>query len=116
MLNQHNNNLFSKAETLKVMARRCNLSGKAVLVGNKVSHSNRKAKKRFLPNLQNVTLLSDMLGCKIRTRITPHALRSVEINGGIDSYLLTTKDCELSPEILSFKRRLKKVLAEQTEQ
>ncbi len=68
------------------MTRRCELSGKAVLVGNRVSHANNKTKHRFMPNLQQVSLLSETLGQTVHLRITPHALRSVEARGGLDSF------------------------------
>jgi large subunit ribosomal protein L28 len=90
------------------MARRCNLTGKAVLSGNKVSHSNRKTKKRFLPNLQKLSLTSDSLAASFRLRITTHALRSIEANGGLDTYLLASNNNDLSPEALSIKKRIKK--------
>ena len=69
------------------MARRCELTGKAVLTGNNVSHANNKSRRRFLPNLNQVTLISDALGQSVRLRITSHALRSVEHRGGLDSFL-----------------------------
>ena len=90
------------------MSRRCELSGKAVLVGNLVSHSNRKTKTRFLPNLVNVTLLSEKLGRSVRMRITAHALRSVEHRGGLDAFLAKASDGDLSLKA----RRLKKELAD----
>jgi large subunit ribosomal protein L28 len=90
------------------MSRRCELSGKAVLVGNLVSHSNRKTKTRFLPNLVNVTLLSDKLGRAVRLRITAHALRSVEHRGGLDAFLAKASDGDLSLKA----RRLKKEIAD----
>ena len=90
------------------MSRRCELSGKAVLVGNLVSHSNRKTKTRFLPNLVNVTLLSEKLGRSVRLRVTAHALRSVEHRGGLDAFLAKAADGDLSLKA----RRLKKEIAE----
>ena len=73
------------------MARRCELTGKAVLTGNNVSHANNKSRRRFLPNLNQVTLISDALGQSVRLRITSHALRSVEHRGGLDSFLLKAR-------------------------
>jgi large subunit ribosomal protein L28 len=70
------------------MSRRCELTGKAVLVGHKVSHSNIKTKRRFLPNLCNVTLRSEVLSQSVRMRISANALRSVDHRGGLDAYLL----------------------------
>src|SRR6202011_2454563 len=78
------------------MARRCELTGKAVQTGNSVSHANNKTRRRFLPNLSQVTLVSDALGLKVHLRITAHALRSVEHRGGIDAFLLKARDSELS--------------------
>ncbi len=90
------------------MSRRCELTGKAVLVGNLVSHSNHKTKCRFLPNLVNVTLQSEALGRSLRLRITAHALRSVEHRGGLDSFLTKASSQELSMRA----RRLKREIAE----
>ncbi len=88
------------------MARVCPLTGKGVLGGNKVSHANNKTHRRFLPNLQSVSFLSDLLGIRVRARMSVHAIRSVEKSGGIDAYLLSTKD-----ELLSTKfYRMKKIL------
>ncbi len=70
------------------MSRRCELTGKGVLTGHLVSHSNRKTKRRFLPNLCNVTLLSDTLGRSVRLRVSANALRSVEHRGGLDAFLI----------------------------
>ena len=78
------------------MARRCELSGKAVLTGNNVSHAKRRTKRRFLPNLCNVTLESEALKKRVRLTISAHALRSVEHRGGLDAYLLKAGDEELS--------------------
>jgi large subunit ribosomal protein L28 len=88
------------------MARRCALSGKGVMVGNNVSHANNKSKRRFLPNLQHQRLYSEVLGETIRLRVSIHALRTVERRGGIDGWLLGTKDADLSGELRRFKRRI----------
>jgi large subunit ribosomal protein L28 len=93
-------------EELK-MSRRCELTGKGVLVGNKVSHANNKTKRRYLPNLVNVTLLSDALGRKVHLRISTNALRSVEHRGGIDAFLLKASDDELSRRALEIKKELR---------
>ena len=90
------------------MSRRCELTGKAVLVGNLVSHSNRKTKTRFLPNLVNVTMLSDVLGRRVRLRITAHALRSVEHRGGLDAFLVKASEGELSQRARLLKREIAK--------
>jgi large subunit ribosomal protein L28 len=93
------------------MSRRCDLTGKTALVGNKVSHSNRKAKRRFLPNLCNVTLISDSLGRSVRLRISANALKTVDHRGGLDAFLAKAKDDELSPKALVIKRAVDKKLA-----
>lgn len=93
------------------MARRCELTGKGVLVGNNVSHANNKTRTRFLPNLVNVSLISEALNQSVRFRITAHALRSVEHNGGLDRFLLKARDTELSLKA----RRLKKLIAQRVE-
>jgi large subunit ribosomal protein L28 len=78
------------------MARRCELTGKAVQVGHRVSHANNKTKHRFLPNLKTVSLISDALQRTVRLRISVAALRSVEHRGGLDAFLVKAKDEELS--------------------
>ncbi len=90
------------------MARRCELTGKGVLVGNKVSHANNKTKRRWLPNLQNVTLLSDALNRSVSLRISTNALKSVEHNGGLDAFLLKARDGVLSLRAQRLKRAIKK--------
>jgi large subunit ribosomal protein L28 len=93
------------------MSRKCDLTGKAFQTGNKVSHSNRKTKRRFLPNLVNVTLTSEALEQSVRLRISANALRTVDHRGGLDGFLAKSKDVELSPRALEFKRQLEKKLA-----
>jgi large subunit ribosomal protein L28 len=90
------------------MSRRCELTGKAVLTGNLVSHSNRKTRRRFLPNLCQVTLLSDALGEGVRLRISANALRSVEHRGGLDAFLAKASDSELSQKARELKRKIAK--------
>jgi large subunit ribosomal protein L28 len=92
------------------MARRCFITGKGVLVGNNVSHANNKTKRRFLPNLQTTSVLSDALG-SVRVRISAHAIRTIEHNGGIDAYLKTVPAIELSPEARRLKRRIARAAA-----
>jgi large subunit ribosomal protein L28 len=87
------------------MARKCPITGKGVQVGNNVSHSNRKTKRRFLPNLQTISLLSDTVG-SIRLRLSTNAIRTIEFKGGIDAFLKGTPDRKLSPEIRRLKRRI----------
>ncbi|AWN40655.1 50S ribosomal protein L28 [Methylobacterium durans] len=94
------------------MSRRCELTGKAVQVGHLVSHSNRKTKCRFLPNLCNVTLTSDALNRRVRLRVTAHALRSVEHRGGLDGFLVKAREIELSQTARLLKREIQKKLAE----
>ena len=94
------------------MSRICELTGKGRQVGNNVSHANNKTKRVFLPNLQNVTLLSEKLDRGFKLRVSTHGLRSVEHNGGLDNWLLKTKDDKLSPRALKVKRELKKAVAE----
>jgi large subunit ribosomal protein L28 len=93
------------------MSRRCELTGKAVLVGHKVSHSNIKTKRRFLPNLCNVTLRSDVLDRAVRMRVSTNALKSVDHRGGLDAFLLKARDNELSPKALDLKRKIAKATA-----
>jgi large subunit ribosomal protein L28 len=90
------------------MSRRCDLTGKGAQVGHKVSHSNRKTKRRFLPNLLNVTLTSDVLGRAVRMRVSAHALKTVDHRGGLDAFLAKAKDAELSPQALELKRQIAK--------
>jgi large subunit ribosomal protein L28 len=78
------------------MARRCELTGKGVLTGHNVSHANNKTKRRFLPNLKNVSLMSDSLNRTVRLRISAAALRSVEHRGGLDAFLVKAREEELS--------------------
>jgi large subunit ribosomal protein L28 len=93
------------------MSRRCELTGKSAQVGHKVSHSNIKTKRRFLPNLINVTMISDSLGRAVRLRISANALRSVDHRGGLDAFLTKARATELSPRALELKRQIAKKLA-----
>jgi large subunit ribosomal protein L28 len=93
------------------MARRCDLTGKAAQTGHKVSHSNRKTKRRFLPNLCNVTMISDALGRSVRLRVSANALKTVDRRGGLDAFLLKAKAEELSPRAFELKRQVQKKLA-----
>src|SRR5947209_14854987 len=90
------------------MSRRCDLTGKGPLVGHKVSHSNIKTKRRFLPNLINVTLISDTLGRSFKLRISANALKTVDHRGGLDAFLMKAKDDELSERALELKRQIRK--------
>ena len=89
------------------MARKCGITGKGVQVGHNVSHSNIKTKRRFLPNLQRISVLSDTVG-SIRLRITAAAIRTIEHKGGIDAFLRDTPERKLSPEIRRLKRRVER--------
>ena len=94
------------------MSRRCELTGKAVQSGNNVSHSNRKTRTRFLPNLVQVTLISDALERAVRFRVSAAALRSVEHRGGLDDFLIKAKESELSDNAVALKREIAKKRAE----
>lgn len=93
------------------MSRRCELTGKGVLVGHKVSHSNIKTKRRFLPNLCNVTLRSEVLGRAVRMRVSANALKSVDHRGGLDAFLLKARETELSLKARELKRQIQKAVA-----
>lgn len=88
------------------MARICELTGKGRMVGNNVSHANNKTKRTFLPNLQNVTLLSDKLERGVKLRVSTSGLRSVEHNGGLDNWLVKTSDAKLSDRARKLKREI----------
>jgi len=90
------------------MSRRCDLTGKAAQVGHRVSHSNIKTKRRFLPNLLNVTLISDALARTVKLRVSAQALRSVDHRGGLDAFLVKARDESLSERALELKRQIKK--------
>lgn len=97
------------------MSRICELTGKGRQVGHNVSHANNKTKRTFLPNLQNVTLMSDSLGTGVKLRVSTHGLRSVEHVGGLDNWLLKTGDDQLSLRARRLKRDIAKKAATQTE-
>ena len=90
------------------MSWRCDLTGKKAQVGHKVSHSNIKTKRRFMPNLRNVTLTSDALQRRVRVRVSANALKSVDHRGGLDAFLLKAKDADLAPKMLELKRQIVK--------
>ena len=94
------------------MARRCELTGKGVMSGNNVSHANNKSRRRFLPNLKEVSLMSDALERSVRLRITAYALRSVEHRGGLDAFLLKASEDELSPKAALLRKEVMAKLAE----
>jgi large subunit ribosomal protein L28 len=99
---------FNWQKDFAIMARRCELSGKAVLTGNNVSHAKRRTRRRFLPNLCNVTLQSDALKKRVRLTISANALRTVEHRGGLDAYLLKAGNEELSLRARRLKREIEK--------
>jgi large subunit ribosomal protein L28 len=90
------------------MSRRCELTAKGVQVGHKVSHSNRKTKRRFLPNLCNVTMISEALGRSVRLRVSTNAIKSVDHNGGLDAFLIKANAGDLSPKAVDLKRQIEK--------
>ena len=90
------------------MSRTCELTGKSVMYGNNVSHANNKNRRRFLPNLVNVTLMSEVLNQRVRMRVSASALRTVEHRGGLDAFLAKAKDGELSMKARLLKRQIAK--------
>ena len=93
------------------MSRRCSMTGKGVSSGNNVSHAHNKTRRRFLPNLQVTSLLSDALGEVVRLRLSARAIRTIEHKGGLDAFLLGTSDTKLPEDALSLKRKVKKAMA-----
>ena len=90
------------------MSRRCAITGKGVMAGNNVSHAHNKTRRRFLPNLQTTSLLSDSLGRMVRLKLSVHAIRSIEHKGGLDAYLLGVSDSKLPPEARRLKRKIRR--------
>ncbi len=90
------------------MSRRCDLTGKGPMTGNNVSHANNKTRRRFLPNLNEVTLQSETLGRGVKLRISAAALRTVDHRGGLDAFLAKAKDNELSANALKVKKEISK--------
>ncbi len=93
------------------MSRRCDITGKGVQTGNNVSHAHNKSRRRFLPNLQDTSLLSDALGRVVKLKLSTRAIRSIEHNGGLDTYLLKTSNDKLTEEAVTLKRKVKKAMA-----
>ena len=93
------------------MARRCDLTGRGPASGNRVSHSNKKTRRRFLPNLQPCTIHSAALGRPLKFRIATRTLRTITKHGGIDAWLLKTDDAELTPEALRLKKAVRKAMS-----
>lgn len=92
------------------MSRRCSMTGKGVMAGNNVSHAHNKTRRRFLPNLQVTSLLSDALGEVVRLRLSTRAIRTIEHKGGLDRFLIETSDTKLPEEALALKRKVKKAM------
>ena len=93
------------------MSRRCELTGKGPMSGNNVSHANNKTKRRFLPNLNDVSLMSETLGRPVKLKISASALRTVDHRGGIDAFFAKSKDVELSANALKIKKEIAKAQA-----
>ena len=88
------------------MSMKCQLTGKTFQSGNNVSHAKNRTRRRFLPNLQNITFISEKLGRSIRLRVAASAIRTVEKKGGLDEYLLSASNSKLSPEALKMKKQI----------
>ena len=93
------------------MSRRCELTGKGVMTGNTVSHALNRTRRRFLPNLLNVTLISDTLGRSVKLRVSANALRSVEHRGGLDAFLIKADESELSDNARALRKEIRAALA-----
>ncbi len=93
------------------MSRRCVITGKGVLTGNNVSHANNKSRRRFLPNLQESSFWSEILAVPVKLRLSTNGIRTVEHNGGLDSFLLGTPDRKLTVDAIVLKRRLERAQA-----
>ncbi len=93
------------------MARRCGITGKGVMTGNNVSHAHNKTRRRFLPNLQGTSVMSDALDRMVRLRLSTHALRTIEHRGGLDAFLLETRDADLSQDMVKLKRQIRRARA-----
>ena len=101
----------SSSGKIKIMARRCAFTGKGVQSGNNVSHAHNKTRRRFLPNMQKTSLLSDTLGQMIQVRLSVAAIRTIEKRGGLDAFLLGAPEAELGREARTLKRRIRKAAA-----
>ena len=89
-----------------MMAKRCQLTGKSVMYGNNVSHANNRTRRRFLPNLQNASMQSDILNRKVKLRVSTSAMRTVEKHGGLDAFLLQANNTELADDAQKLKREI----------
>ena len=88
------------------MSKKCQLTGKIFLNGNKVSHANNKTKKRFMPNLQKISFISDKLNQKFQFKVMASTIRTVEKNGGLDTYLISANNSKLPNKVLKIKKRI----------
>ena len=88
------------------MAKRCQLTGKGVMYGNNVSHANNRTRRRFLPNLQSASMQSDILDRKVKLRVSTSAMRTVEKHGGLDAFLLQTRNADLAKVAQQIKREI----------
>ena len=92
------------------MSRRCSITGKGVLAGNNVSHAHNRTRRRFLPNVQNTSMLSEALGQSVKLKLSTRAIRTIEKNGGLDAYLQSTPNKKLTQEGQLLKRRVQKAV------
>ena len=92
------------------MSRRCDFTGKGVQTGNNVSHANNRTRRRWLPNIQETSLMSDALGKPVRVKVSTAAIRTIEHNGGMDAYLMKTPDRKLGPSAIALKKKIKEAL------
>ncbi len=90
------------------MARRCGVTGKGVQSGNNVSHAHNKTRRRFLPNIQTVSLMSEVLGRTVKLRLAASTLRTIEHKGGLDAFLMDSSDSKLTTEAVKIKKQIKK--------
>ena len=97
------------------MSRRCDITGKGVLTGNNVSHANNKTRRRYLPNLQEASFFSDILGAPVRLRVSANGMRTIEHNGGLDAFLLGTPNRRLPEEAQALKRRIERARTKKAE-
>ncbi len=88
------------------MAKRCEITGKGVMSGNNVSHANNKTRRRFLPNLQETSLMSEALGRMVRLRLTTNGIRTIEFHGGLDAFMVRTPAAKLGPKIAVLKKTI----------
>jgi large subunit ribosomal protein L28 len=93
------------------MSRRCSVTGKVGMRGNNVSHANNKTRRSFLPNLHQLSFKSEILGSDVSLKVTSHGLRTIEHNGGLDAYLLSTGSRKLTEEMVKLKKKVKKKMA-----